>query len=91
MRVAGSVALRRVSARSTVGPYGLDQSTGTLRMPHSAVASAAHGVQLTLDSRWSRSPAGAASAAEPESTRAATAPAMVRSLVMVLTRSFRRT
>jgi len=40
-----SVAGRRASAMSTVGPYGCAQSIGTVSVPHCAAGSSAHAFQ----------------------------------------------
>jgi hypothetical protein len=54
IRALGSVASRRATASSNVSPRGFVQSTGTVSVPHSAVASSAHGAQV-----MARAPAAA--------------------------------
>ncbi|MER6581049.1 hypothetical protein [Nonomuraea sp. NPDC001023] len=43
---AGSVALRRATARSIEGPLGWAQSMGTVSLPHSALGSSSQGAQV---------------------------------------------
>src|ERR1700754_3035940 len=59
-RLAGSSALSRPIARSSVGPLGFAQSTGTLMVAHSPLNVVPHSVQVIGTGGWADRDAGRA-------------------------------